>query len=84
MDNPGSVTMLIQGLQSPDSVVRNEAARQIWDRFSAQLLGLARSHLSHQVRVRADEDDVVQSAFKSLCARMERGRFADVQNRDDL
>ena len=83
MDSPGSVTRAIPLLRSPDPAVRAEAARLIWVRHLDRLLGLARVNLSRRVRRREDEDDVVQSVFRSFCRRQGRGDF-DLQGRDAL
>src|SRR3954447_1087485 len=83
MDSPGSVTRAIPLLRSPDPAVRAEAARLIWVRYLDRLLGLARGQLSRRVRRREDEDDVVQSVFRSFCRRQGRGDF-DLQGRDAL
>src|SRR3954447_7617409 len=83
MDSPGSVTRAIPLLRSPDPAVRAEAARLIWVRYLDRLLGLARGQLSRRVRRREDEDDVVQSVFRSFCRRQGRGDF-DLEGRDAL
>lgn len=83
MDSPGSVTRAVSLLRSPDPAVRDEAARLIWVRYLDRLLGLARAHLSRQVRRREDEDDVLQSVFGSFCRRQGRGDF-DLKGRDAL
>lgn len=83
MDNSGSVTRLINGLRSADEVERNEAAQQVWQRFSEQLLNLARRHLDRRVSARADEEDVLQTMYKSLCHRLQGGQF-EIRDRDDL
>jgi DNA-directed RNA polymerase specialized sigma24 family protein len=83
MSNPGSVTRLIEQLRSDQPSVRNEAARQIWLRFFPPLLDLACKHLDPRVRRREDEEDVLQSMYKSLCLRLKRGDFA-FDNRNDL
>jgi hypothetical protein len=84
MNEPGSVSLLVQHLRSEDAAVRNAAALQIWTRFSSQLLRLVRSRLDSRIRVRHDEEDVVQSAYKSLCLRAEQGRFPKLEDRDDF
>ncbi len=83
MNSPGSVTHLFQDLRSPDESVRESAAQEIWVRFSQQLLELARNRLSGAIKVREDENDVVQSMYKSICARLERGQYT-FANRDDM
>jgi RNA polymerase sigma factor (sigma-70 family) len=79
----GSVTHLIHRLHSEDAGERAAAARLIWDRYFRRLLALARGRLDNRVRARHDEEDVVQSAYKSFCLRQQRGEF-DLAGRDDL
>lgn len=82
-DEDGSVTMMIHQLRSDDPRLREEAARIVWERYFRELLGLARRHLSGQVRARVDEEDVLQSVYASVCRRQGRGEF-DLAGRDDL
>jgi RNA polymerase sigma factor (sigma-70 family) len=78
-----SITLLIQKLQSDDRAEFERAAAQIWTRYSARLLGLARQRLSPRVRRREDEHDVLQSMYKSFCLRQRQGQF-DLDDRNDL
>jgi len=64
-------------------MVREVAARLVWGRYFQELLLLARNHLSAQIRSREDEEDVLQSMYKSFCIRQRRGDF-DLANRDEL
>src|SRR5262249_33556065 len=61
-----------------------EGAQKIWERYFAQLIGLARKKLQSTPRRVADEEDVALSAFDSFCRGAERGRFPRLDNRDDL
>lgn len=70
----GSVTMYVERLRSPDERERDEAARIIWERFSARLLGLVRRHLDNRIRRREDEQDVLQSAYANFCTGQLRGK----------
>jgi DNA-directed RNA polymerase specialized sigma24 family protein len=79
----GSVTKLIIDLRSADPALREVAARLVWGRYFQELLVLARSHLSARIRCREDEEDVLQSMYKSFCIRQRRGDF-DLANRDEL
>jgi RNA polymerase sigma factor (sigma-70 family) len=79
----GSVTKLIQLLRSEDKTEREMAALLIWRRYFRDLLELARNNLSKRVRRRADEEDVLQSMYKSFCLRQQRGEF-DLAGRDGL
>jgi RNA polymerase sigma factor (sigma-70 family) len=82
-NHQGSVTRLIIELRSDEPAVREAAARLVWGRYLGELLALARSHLSARVRSREDEEDVLQSMYKSFCLRHRRGDF-DLANRDEL
>jgi RNA polymerase sigma-70 factor (ECF subfamily) len=59
------------------------AAAEVHRRFVRRLLSLARGQFEPWVRARADHEDVVQSAFKSVFARLERGEFT-LDDWDDL
>ncbi len=83
MPTRGSVTRLIIDLRSDEAAVRELAARLVWGRYFQELLALARSHLSARIRGREDEEDVLQSMYKSFCLRQRRGDF-DLSNRDQL
>ena len=83
MPTRGSVTRLIIDLRSDEAAVRELAARLVWGRYFQELLALARSHLSARIRGREDEEDVLQSMYKSFCLRQRRGDF-DLSSRDEL
>jgi RNA polymerase sigma factor (sigma-70 family) len=83
MGAQGSVTRLIIDLRSDDPALREVAARLVWGRYFRELLALARNHLSTRIRCREDEEDVLQSMYKSFCIRQRRGDF-DLANRDEL
>jgi DNA-directed RNA polymerase specialized sigma24 family protein len=83
MSTGESVTQWIGQLQAEAAQVRHGSAEQIWRRYSERLLKLARRHLRAGVRRRADEEDVLQSAFKSFFLRQQRGDF-QLHDRDDL
>ncbi len=83
MGAQGSVTRLIIDLRSDEPAVREIAARLVWGRYFKELLALARNHLSARIRCREDEEDVLQSMYKSFCARQRRGDF-DLASRDQL
>jgi RNA polymerase sigma factor (sigma-70 family) len=79
----GSVTKLIQLLRSDEKTERDLAALLIWRRYFRDLLELARNNLNKRVRRREDEEDVLQSMYKSFCLRQQRGEF-DLAGRDAL
>ena len=83
MARTGSVTRLIQLLRSEDKTEREMAAVLIWRRYFRDLLELARNNLNKRVRRREDEEDVLQSMYKSFCLRQQRGEF-DLVGRDAL
>jgi RNA polymerase sigma-70 factor (ECF subfamily) len=83
MGGPGSVTRWLDQLRSDDPGTHNAAARQIWQRYACRLLQLARGHLNERIRQREDEQDVLQSMYKSFCLRQRRGAF-DLGGRDEL
>jgi DNA-directed RNA polymerase specialized sigma24 family protein len=83
MGAQGSVTRLIIDLRSEQPGLRESAARLVWGRYFQELLVLARNHLSARIRCREDEEDVLQSMYKSFCIRQRRGDF-DLANRDQL
>jgi DNA-directed RNA polymerase specialized sigma24 family protein len=76
----GSVTHWLGQLQAGDAA----AAQELWQRYFARLVGLARKKLEGTPRRTADEEDVALSAFGSFCRNAERGRFPDLQDRDGL
>jgi RNA polymerase sigma factor (sigma-70 family) len=78
-----SVTRLIEQLQRGESADHQRAAQQLWERYSSRLLDLARRQLSAGIRRREDEEDVVQSMYKSFCRRGGEGRF-ELGDRSDL
>ena len=69
MGAQGSVTRLIIDLRSDEPAVREVAARLVWGRYFQELLVLARSHLSARIRCREDEEDILQSMYKSFWIR---------------
>jgi RNA polymerase sigma-70 factor (ECF subfamily) len=83
MATRGSVTRLIIDLRSDDPAVLDLAARLVWQRYFHELLLLARSHLSARIRRREDEEDILQSMYKSFCERQRRGDF-DLSSRDQF
>jgi RNA polymerase sigma factor (sigma-70 family) len=83
MAHDGSVTRLIQLLRSGDVAERDRAARLIWHRYFHDLLELARNNLSKRIRRKEDEEDVLQSMYKSFCLRQQRGEF-ELAGRDAL
>lgn len=82
MTSSDELTQWILQLQSDQTDLRDDAARRIWQLYGDDLLKFARKRLG-AVRRREDEEDVLQSVFKSFCLRQRRGQF-DLAGRDDL
>lgn len=82
-DPSHSVTMLIRKLQSSDRKEFQRAASEIWSRYLGDLLELARRRISPGLRRRVDEQDVLQSMYKSFCLRQQRGQYS-LGDRTDL
>ncbi len=79
-EDDGSVTRWIDGLKAGDQ----EAVRQLWERYFADLVRLARARLRDAPRAAADEEDAALSAFDSLCRGAGQGRFPQLDDRADL
>jgi RNA polymerase sigma factor (sigma-70 family) len=78
----GSVTRWIGDLKAGDNP--DAAASRLWHRYFAELVRLARARLGSSPRAASDEEDVALSAFHSLCEGAAQGRFARLDDRDDL
>lgn len=75
----GSVTLWLDGLRAQ----HDEAAQELWNRYFAQLVSVARRHLHGRGR---DEDgeDVALSALKSAMLGVQNNRFPDLHDRTGL
>jgi RNA polymerase sigma factor (sigma-70 family) len=80
MSSGGSVTRWVTALKGGDLA----AAQPLWERYHRRLVALARQKLRAARRRAADEEDVVQSAFHSFFAGVARGRFPQLDDRDNL
>lgn len=80
MSDVDNVSDWIHQVKAGDSV----AATQIWQRYFNRLVRSVRNRLQGQNRAVSDEEDVVLSVFDSFYAAAEKGRFADLSDRDDL
>src|SRR6267154_292507 len=80
MSSGGSVTRWVAALKAGDTA----AAQPLWERYHRQLVALARRKLDTSRRRAADEEDVVQSAFHSFFRGVARGRFPQLNDRDNL
>jgi RNA polymerase sigma factor (sigma-70 family) len=83
MSSIGSVTRLVQQLQSERPEEREEAARQIFGRYYLKMVRLAFPHLSSRIRVREDAEDVAHSAMGSVLLSLGQGAY-EVASRDEL
>ena len=79
-EDEGSVTRWVGGLKLGDP----EATRQLWGRYFADLVHLARARLRGTRTGVADEEDAALSAFDSFCRGAEHGRFPRLDDRQDL
>jgi RNA polymerase sigma factor (sigma-70 family) len=80
MSSEHSVSQWIAALKGREA----EAAQKLWKRYSGKLVQIARQKLRKGPRAIADEEDIAQSVFHSVCRGAAAGRFGDVKNRDDL
>src|SRR5439155_10539972 len=80
MSSEGSVTRWVSALKCGDAA----AAQPLWERYHRRLVGLARDKLRAARRRAADEEDVVQNAFHSFFQGVARGRFPQLNDRDNL
>jgi len=80
MNADTEITQWFQGLKAGEA----EAVQQIWDRYYARLVGLARNRLRNTNRRVADEEDIATSAFHSFCKLAAADRIPKLDDRDDL
>jgi DNA-directed RNA polymerase specialized sigma24 family protein len=62
---------------------REVAAQELWNRYFAQLMRVARHHL-HGMGRDANEEDIALSALKSTLLGVQRDRFPDLTDRTGL
>jgi RNA polymerase sigma factor (sigma-70 family) len=60
-----------------------QAAAELFHRYAARLIALARSHLSEKLNQRVDPEDVLQSAYRSFFAGVRNGRY-DIERGNDI
>jgi DNA-directed RNA polymerase specialized sigma24 family protein len=82
IEDRGSVTRWLAAYGAGD----RDAAQRLWGRYFQRLVVLARGRLRalHVATAVADEEDAALCAFDSFCAGVERGRFPQLSDRDDL
>jgi DNA-directed RNA polymerase specialized sigma24 family protein len=77
----GSVTKAFRSLSEGNA----DAMQQLWERYFALLVALARRRLQDRRHAHfADEEDVALSALLSFHRRARRGDFPNIRDRDDL
>jgi RNA polymerase sigma factor (sigma-70 family) len=77
----GSVTCLLMQLRDGQA---SEAEQELWNRYFAQLVRLARKHLSGKQDAIVDEEDIATSALTSFFGRIQSGEFPELQDRTGL
>ena len=80
MSSSLSVTEWLGRLKAGDG----EAAQQIWERYFARLVRLARQRLPAGRRRASDEEDVALSALDSFCRGVARGQYPALNDRHGL
>ena len=75
-----SITQFLAALKTGD----DQAAMDIWNRYAERLVRFARNRLRNSTRRVTDEEDAALCAFDSFCRAAKAGRFAKLENRDDL
>jgi RNA polymerase sigma factor (sigma-70 family) len=80
MSTANSVSQWIANLKEG----RADAAQRLWERYAMRLVEIARRKLGNAPKGIADEEDIAQSVFQSVCRGAAAGRFEQVKDRDDL
>ncbi len=77
MDPPGSITNCIRDLEGGEQLLRDEAARELWEHYFADMMIFARKRLRamHAPLGPADEEDAAARAFMKVCRGIERGQL---------
>lgn len=71
MSETHSFVEVVQRLDAGDE----QAAREVFYRYSQRLTGLARNRLGRGLRPKLDPEDIVQSVFRSFFTRQAKGQF---------
>src|SRR5882757_7283824 len=61
-----------------------EAAQNLWNRYSDELVRVAKQRLGMSPRRIGDEEDVALSVFGSIFRGVAEGRFQNISTRDEL
>jgi ECF sigma factor len=85
MSQTGTITQCIRVLEGGETPRRDDAVRELWEYFFADLMIYARRRLqaSNTRSGLADEEDAAERAFTKICRGIERGRLK-LGNRVDL
>ncbi|MDB5337597.1 MAG: DNA-directed polymerase specialized sigma subunit, sigma24 [Planctomycetaceae bacterium] len=75
-----SVTVWLRQLANGDQ----EAAKKLWDRYGPELVELSRRRFGGALGALGDEEDLVQSVFRTLWTWATDGRLDGVQDREHL
>ena len=77
MDLTGTITRIIRDLEGAERLRRDDAVRELWERFYADMTIYARKRLRamHAPLGPADEEDVAARAFTKVCRGIERGQL---------
>jgi len=79
----GSVTNLLEQLQTGSAVEREAAAAAIVRRYLIQLSNLVNRSVAPSLRRRVDAENVALATFHSFCVRLADGQF-QLEGRDDF
>jgi RNA polymerase sigma-70 factor (ECF subfamily) len=71
MDDESTFRALLHDLRAG----RDEAAKQIVDRYTSALVAVARRQSGAKLARRVDPDDIVQSVYRSLFVRIPQGQY---------
>ena len=80
MSESQNVSHWIRLVKDGDSI----AANRIWQHYFDRLVKAVRKRIYGQNRAVSDEEDIVLSVFDSFYEAVEKGRFPDLSDRDDL
>src|SRR5262249_24086123 len=76
-DHPrGSVSKWIAGVREGDDL----AAQELWNRYFAQLIGIALRRLGSRTR-RESAEDIALSALKTVMIGLQKGQFPELNDR---
>jgi DNA-directed RNA polymerase specialized sigma24 family protein len=82
VEDSGVITDVLPELKA--GADRERAVRTLWENAFDKLVKIARGMLRDMPRGASDEEDVAVSVFQSLCDGVAKGRFPDLQNRENL